>query len=133
MSVSPDEVRLWTRYAAQDYETARKMIDVEGVPARQICVLCQQSAEKYLRAVLIWLGKRVPRTHGLVELRALSALDLADDVSDCALEEVTCWIVAGRYPADWCEPSQDDVALALHTAGRIAYAVEALFAGQENA
>jgi HEPN domain-containing protein len=37
----------------------------------QVCFLCQQSAEKYLKALLKEAGANVPRTHNLVVLLSL--------------------------------------------------------------
>jgi HEPN domain-containing protein len=37
----------------------------------QVCFHCQQSAEKYLKALLQELGLPVPRTHNLLALRTL--------------------------------------------------------------
>ncbi|KAF0208209.1 MAG: HEPN domain-containing protein [Actinomycetota bacterium] len=133
MNAPPDEAAEWLRYAAEDLCTAQRMIEVKGIPIRQVCVLCQQSAEKHLKAVLIRLGQRVPRVHGLVELRALSGVELAGDLTDGVLEDVTRWSVAGRYPVDWPEPVREDVELALHVAERVAYAVQVWFTEQESA
>jgi HEPN domain-containing protein len=36
-----------------------------------VCFCCQQSAEKYLKAVLGELGRNVPRTHNLEDLLGL--------------------------------------------------------------
>jgi HEPN domain-containing protein len=37
----------------------------------QVCFLCQQSAEKYLKALLAESGRAIPRTHNLDDLLGL--------------------------------------------------------------
>ena len=55
-----------------DWESARDLADVASRARRlnhdMICFHCQQSAEKYLKALLQELGRVVPRTHDLEAL-----------------------------------------------------------------
>lgn len=58
----------WVLKAEEDIEVARTLA-VQAKPKRDIaCFHCQQSAEKYLKALLQELGLAVPRTHDLVNL-----------------------------------------------------------------
>jgi HEPN domain-containing protein len=62
------ETAQWVRKAEQDWEVAHKLAD-ENLPPRDIvCFLCQQAAEKYLKAILQESGRVVPRTHDLVNV-----------------------------------------------------------------
>ena len=45
----------WLRYAEEDLITAETLLGHPHVPPRQSCWLAQQSAEKALKAVLIFL------------------------------------------------------------------------------
>ncbi len=63
--------REWTRKAERDWE------ETEVVPDRvrhdAICYHAQQSAEKYLKALLQESGDPIPRTHNLEDLLGLLA------------------------------------------------------------
>jgi len=65
----------------------------------QICFHCQQSAEKYLKALLEELGEPVPKIHDLDELLAL-LLPHYPQLSALArgLALLTTFAVAARYP-----------------------------------
>jgi HEPN domain-containing protein len=63
--------------------------------------LCQGSAEKYLKAFLIWKGWELKKTHDLVELLGYCVdyeADFADLKEDCLL--LNEYITQGRYPGD---------------------------------
>jgi HEPN domain-containing protein len=57
--------------AEGDLRAARALRNVEPTLHSQICFECQQSAEKYLKALLQESGLPVPRTHNLVDLLKL--------------------------------------------------------------
>ncbi|MFL5339770.1 MAG: HEPN domain-containing protein [Gemmataceae bacterium] len=60
--------REWVRKAEDDFRLASLVAGQSGQFHDQICFHCQQSAEKYLKAVLEERGQAVPRTHSLDEL-----------------------------------------------------------------
>jgi HEPN domain-containing protein len=63
--------REWARKAESDYRLART-IDGGNEPFNdQLCFHCQQTAEKYLKALLEELGQPVPKTHDLDDLQVL--------------------------------------------------------------
>lgn len=62
----------WLRYAEEDLRTAETLLRQPDVPPRQACWCAQQSAEKILKAVLIFLEIDFPRTHDLDALRNLA-------------------------------------------------------------
>jgi HEPN domain-containing protein len=63
--------REWTGKAEKDYQLAVRAAAENELFHDQVCFLCQQSAEKYLKALLSELGMRIPRTHNLDDLLAL--------------------------------------------------------------
>lgn len=63
--------REWIRKAEDDFQTA-EILAARGKSLNDpICFHCQQSAEKYLKALLQESGIAVPRTHDLEDLLAL--------------------------------------------------------------
>lgn len=59
----------WTAKAAADLATAQREIAVEDEPNYDaVCFHAQQSGEKYLKAIMVEIGMRVPRIHDLEAL-----------------------------------------------------------------
>ena len=50
------DVRRWLRYAREDAEAAAAALDDARMVPRHACFLAQQSAEKALKAVLVFLS-----------------------------------------------------------------------------
>ena len=57
--------REWVRKAEKDYQLAASIARRKDPYHDQLCFLCQQSAEKYLKAWLEELGLTIPHTHNL--------------------------------------------------------------------
>ena len=57
--------REWVKKAEEDYVVARQGRRSKVPVHDSVCFHCQQSAEKYLKALLQELGGIVPRTHDL--------------------------------------------------------------------
>ena len=63
------ETEEWTAKAAADIATAQRERPVEDEPNYDaVCFHAQQSAEKYLKAIMVEIGMRVPRIHDLEAL-----------------------------------------------------------------
>ena len=60
--------REWIRKAEDDFRVAA-LIAAGSEPFHdQVCFHCQQSAEKYLKALLEELGQSIPKSHDLEDL-----------------------------------------------------------------
>ena len=71
------ETRRWLRYAREDLDGAETLLAQRVVVPRHICWLAQQSVEKALKAILVFLTLDFPRRHDLDALRNLVPDDLA--------------------------------------------------------
>src|SRR5207244_3349448 len=92
----------------------------------QSCFLCQQSAEKYLKALLVEPGLTIPRTHILKDLLALLQPHYPTlSLSRRGLVFLTRFAVGVRYPGDSARKRQ--AASALRWAGLVRTAVRAIF------
>lgn len=99
-------VKEWLRYAKDSMIAAKMGIkkDPENEhyqPFHTICFLCQNSAEKYLKAFLIWKGWILQKIHDLEKLLAEAIIF---DV-ECKILENECkllndYITETRYPSD---------------------------------
>src|SRR5437588_1438045 len=63
--------REWVQKAEVDYRAACKPAPSRPPMHDLVCFCCQQSAEKYLKAILDEEGLTVPRTHDLEDLVSL--------------------------------------------------------------
>ena len=65
------ETARWVRKAEADLEGAKELAHAARPYHDLICFHCQQSAEKYLKALLIESGLPFPKTHRLEDLLLL--------------------------------------------------------------
>ena len=93
------ETTQWVRFAEEDLQAARDLA-ARLPPLRNLaCFHCQQSAEKYLKALLQELGLAVPRTHDLEDLLdLLLPHDPTLAPSRRGLRALTRYAVQFRYP-----------------------------------
>jgi HEPN domain-containing protein len=100
------------RKAEADYWLAVKIGQGSEPFHDQLCFHCQQSTEKYLKALLEELGQPVPRTH---ILRDLQGLLLPHHPSLRSLQRglkfLTRFAVGIRYPGDAATKRQAQAAL----------------------
>lgn len=98
-----DEVRQWVEKAEHDLVNALhtlKLTDSE-CPLDTVCFHAQQCAEKYLKALLIFLEVEFPKTH---DLRLLLQLAVAQTPLQLKVSEVSGlnrYTIEARYPGDW--------------------------------
>ena len=109
----------WLRYAEEDLVTAEILLRQPDVPPRQACWHAQQSAEKALKAVLIFLEIDFPRTHDLNILRNLVPERWQLNAAHPDLASLTEWAVDARYPGEMPEATNVDASEAVEQARTI--------------
>src|SRR5207244_2811538 len=62
------ETRKWVKKAEEDFRAAGALWSVDKIFNNQICFHCQQSAEKYLKALMEERSLFIPKIHDLVKL-----------------------------------------------------------------
>jgi HEPN domain-containing protein len=107
----------WVRKAEADYLAANNLKGAKPPLHDAVCFHCQQSAEKYLKALLQQASVTVPRTHDLVSLLSLivSYYDLRSFKR--GLEFLTQFAVETRYPGE--SASKRQAAAALRWAAKV--------------
>jgi len=104
MKRNKEEIQLikqWLMFAKENLLSAKALIGEDFTPFHTVCFMCQGSAEKYLKAYLLWQRWILKRTHDLSEL-----LNYCGDydssfshlISECQL--LNEYITDGRYPGD---------------------------------
>jgi HEPN domain-containing protein len=111
----------WYSFAREDLGAARELAH-RGSFHHQACLLCQQSAEKYLKAYLLSKGWELVRTHELSQLAAECCMyDNTFQSLYPPCELLNKYVVAARYPGDlpFESTTGDDVRAALEAADEI--------------
>jgi len=98
----------WLEKADEDRLVVRQLFDAESIALGAIGFHCQQAAEKYLKAFLLFHGLEPERTHNLEFLLARCAcvdpgFSLIDPMN------LTDYGVEARYPGDFLEPTSDEI------------------------
>jgi HEPN domain-containing protein len=90
----------WLDKADGDFRTAGRELRARRSPNYDaVCFHAQQSAEKYLKAVLQESGLSIPKTHNLAELLGLCLqIDLAFKLLQSDLNVLDGYAVQFRYP-----------------------------------
>ena len=109
-----DDPLAWVEKAEEDWVTANTLLKRKKPFTSIICFHLQQSAEKYLKAILVLKGSPFPKTH---DLNALSKMCEENGVpigmDEDNLDILSGYAVATRYPG--AEPPLDDTRDALRT------------------
>lgn len=95
------------RFAREDLEAARLFLSRPDIAPRHACFLAQQSAEKAIKAALLFEQVDFPYAHDLEMLRTLIPRDWLVATVPVDIVELTDWAVASRYPGRRSDPTVD--------------------------
>ena len=118
--VDPEFVLAWTQKADDDILSAHYLAEnMHPVPLEVVCFLCQQAAEKYLKAFLVYNDQEPPKTHDLTELTKLCSVFIADfSILHKKCDFLFPFAVRTRYPGN-NDPDENDMKIALSFADEI--------------
>ena len=102
------ETSRWLRYAREDLQEAEIILLQRSLFPRHSCWLAQQATEKALKAVLVFLQVKFPKTHDLDALLNLIPDSWQVKAENPDLAELTEWAVEARYPGDWPDALHED-------------------------
>ncbi len=123
----------WLAKAKSDLDLAVHLMDEGTMFPSAIAFHCQQAAEKYIKAYLVWHQIDFPKTHDLEQLLDLiSEVDrgLADSLRDVIV--LTPYGTELRYPGDRPEASPADARSAVELARLTRDKVLPLLTGPEG-
>jgi HEPN domain-containing protein len=101
-----DEVREWLARARTDLRAAHMLVSGASPALSVACFLCQQAAEKSLKAFLAWEQTAFRKTHVIEELvRTCAALDASFTSLLPAGAVLTPYATEFRYPGGRAEPT----------------------------
>lgn len=96
------KVREWVLKAENDLSNARHTLTMEvNCPFDTVCFHAQQTAEKYIKAFLVFHGIDFPKTHDLVVLAKLALNAALNDLVITDVQPLNRYSVEARYPGEW--------------------------------
>jgi len=123
---SAQNVVRWIDKAEHDLLAAEHIIQVEEGELTDItCFHCQQCAEKYIKALLVFLGTNFPKTHDLRLLLDLIPEHTLTDLQRKRVIPLNRYVIEGRYPGDWEPITAQEAREALTMAHGVRAAVRA--------
>lgn len=105
--VKREVLQRWLHMARADLKLAADAATDELTSA-QACYMSQQAAEKYLKAVLVFVGIEFPLTHDLVTIWELVPEDWTRIKALRDVGELSKWAIEGRYVGDWPYPTSKE-------------------------
>ncbi len=95
-------IRQWVEKAENDLKNAAHTLKLEhDCPTDTVCFHAQQCVEKYLKALLVFEGKDISKTHHISELMRMLPATIRPDLSPREQELLTDYAVSTRYPGDY--------------------------------
>lgn len=114
-------VNLWIKYANEDLRLARYGMTMQStVPYRLIAYHAQQSAEKYLKALLVKNRIDFPYTHNILRLIELLAKIRHFDKSKIeSAIELSYYAITTRYPGEETKVTKSEAIKAIKIAEKV--------------
>jgi HEPN domain-containing protein len=116
-----DYIRRWLTKARRDLESARWLGKAQNPDFFETIVYhCQQTAEKAVKAYLVFQDQEIEKTHNVTVLvRSAIALEPRFASLVDAAESLTPYAVRYRYPGAVSDPTEEECAEAVETAGEV--------------
>jgi HEPN domain-containing protein len=107
-----NDLDVWVEHAEDDFNAAGKLLRGKKPSIYGACFHAQQCAEKYMKAILVFKGKRFPMTHDLVIVNnLLQQVEINLEISEDILELLSSYAVRARYSGEL--PEMEDAKEAL--------------------
>ena len=126
---APGSAEGWLRFAWSDLALA-SIPRPEGVLPEYLCYHAQQAAEKALKALLLSIGREVPRTHNIRTLLDLLAERLTVPATAIEAAILTDYAVELRYPGNTEPVDEEELRQAVRLAEGVVRWSAALILGQ---
>ncbi|OCL28605.1 hypothetical protein U472_00625 [Orenia metallireducens] len=111
-------IKAWLKKAEHDLKSAKTLNEADLLDTA--IYHTQQTAEKALKAFIVYKTKSFSKTHDLRRLVMIAAnIDKEFNQFMDYAEELTPYAVEFRYPTEWPLPDKDDVLTAIKMAEEI--------------
>jgi HEPN domain-containing protein len=102
-----DFIKQWFEKADHDIIAAHRLIEITPVILDNACFHCQQAAEKYLKAYLLYKRHRIKKIHFVSQLQ-VSCAEFDKEFAIIDLKNLDLFAVDARYPDDSIVPTLDE-------------------------
>ncbi len=109
MNENIPEWKIWLRYAEEDLNSAIILSQTMEQFPRNVCYLCQQSTEKSIKSIFIYLNISFSKTHNLNLLYNNLPKQCKQSISLEGLSDLTEWSIEVRYPGDSPLPNETEM------------------------
>ena len=108
--MTADYIRNWIIKADNDIKIIEHELELPESEwiTDVICFHCQQAAEKYMKVLLIYDNKDIPKTHNIEFLQSLLK-ENHPDLSALDVKDISLFGVDVRYPDNFYQPTIDEV------------------------
>lgn len=120
MKTKRDLINSWINKAEKDLRSVIHELSFSDVVTETVCFHCQQAAERYLKAYLVFLGISFTKTHEIGEL--ITKCEDKDKKISALKEEadkLTDYVIEVRYPEEYFEPTLEEAKEAFEIAKKI--------------
>ena len=100
-------IQKWLTIAEHDLLNTTTVIEHQPLILDTACFHCQQAAEKFLKAFLIFKGQDIAKTHNIKFLLEESA-KIDSDFSEIDIKNLNDFAIDIRYPDDYLMPDLDE-------------------------
>ncbi len=116
MNENIQEWKTWLKYAEEDLNSAVALFKTMEQFPRNVCYLCQQSTEKAIKSIYIYLNIPFSKTHNLNLLYNNLPQECKQSISLEGLSDLTEWSIEVRYPGEFPLPEETEMNDAIHFA-----------------
>jgi len=110
----------WVSKAENDLKTATFTLEMEDeCPTDTVCFHAQQAVEKYLKALLVFIGTPIPKTHNIEKILAILPPNYRPKLADKDQDRLTDYATVMRYPGDYEPVSLDEAKKAVRIARQV--------------
>lgn len=118
--VKREFVQQWLKKAEEDFHACKHLISGGAAHVYGSVFHAQQSAEKFLKALLVWHQVEFPKTHAIEQLLELVATfdsELAHSLREASI--LSPYGVEYRYPGDFPDVAMADAEKGMQLAGKV--------------
>lgn len=103
------EWKIWLKYAEEDLNSAIALSQTKEQFPRNVCYLCQQSTEKAIKSIFIYMNIPFSKSHNLNLLYNNLPQEYKRNISLEGLSDLTEWSIEVRYPGEFPLPDETEM------------------------
>ncbi len=108
MTTNPErDVNKWIEKAEHDILTVQTIIEYQPLVLDTACFHCQQAAEKYLKAFLVFKKQEIIKTHA-IDFLIKQCAKFDSEFKDINIKDIQIFAIDARYPDDSIEPTMEE-------------------------